>query len=140
MPHGGWVFAPDSGGVKIPEAVRRQTEQRIRKYAEEHFAGKYTRLEVRFRGVFCYFDAYTEPDLPPDWTPLEGQGTREEFLERRRDTPLHLGRLRYFGGDRWTFGFFAYSSEKYELSVFPSGDFFGTPEEAFEVAARVYLP
>ena len=71
MPRGGWVFAPDSGGVKIPEAVRRQTEQRIRKYAEEHFAGKYTRLEVRFRGVFCYFDAYTEPDLPPDWTPLE---------------------------------------------------------------------
>ena len=35
--------------------------------------------------------------------------------------------------------YFTYSNEKYELSVFPSGEFFGTPEEAFDTAARVYL-
>ena len=59
--------------------------------------------------------------------------------ERLRNTPTHLCRLRYFGDDRWSFGFFTYSNERYELSVFPSGEFFGTPEEAFQVAAGVYL-
>ena len=29
MPHKQWVFAPDSGGVKISEAVKRRTEARI---------------------------------------------------------------------------------------------------------------
>ena len=26
-----------------------------------NFASRYTRLEVRFRGEFCYIDDYTEP-------------------------------------------------------------------------------
>jgi hypothetical protein len=43
------------------------------------------------------------------------------------------------GEHRWGFGFFAYSSEKYELSIFPSGDFRGMPEDAFEVSANLYL-
>lgn len=61
-------------------------------------------------------------------------------MERMRATPVHLCRLRYFGDEqRWGFGFFAYSSEKYELSVFPSEQFFGPPEDAFEVSANVYL-
>jgi hypothetical protein len=34
---------------------------------------------------------------------------------------------------------FAYSSEKYELSIFPSGVFFGPPDDAFEVSANLYL-
>jgi hypothetical protein len=33
---------------------------------------------------------------------------------------------------------FAYSSEKYKLSVFPDGDFFGKPEDAF-AASAMYL-
>jgi len=57
-----------------------------------------------------------------------------------RNTPEHLCRLRYFGDEeRWGFAFYAYSSEKYELAMFPSGDLYGTPEEAFETAAGVYL-
>jgi hypothetical protein len=39
---------------------------------------------------------------------------------------------------RWGLGFFAYSSEKYELSIFPSGEFFGPTEDAFEVSANLY--
>jgi hypothetical protein len=35
-----WVFDPDSGGKKIPEVVKRRTEDRIRRYAEAHFAGR----------------------------------------------------------------------------------------------------
>lgn len=135
-----WVFDPDSGGKRIPETKRRETEKRIRHYAEESFADRYTRLDIRFRGQFCYIDAYTEPkSLGPDWPPPDWPETREEMIERLRNTPTHLCRLRYFGGDRWGFAFYTYSSEKYERAIFPSGDFFGTPEEAFQVAAEVYL-
>ena len=63
-----------------------------------------------------------------------------KWLARLRDTPTHLCRLRYFGDDeRWGFAFYTYSNDRYELSVFPSGDFFGPPEEAFRVSAEVYL-
>jgi hypothetical protein len=136
-----WVFDPDSGGVKIPPAVRDRTEERIRRYAEAHFAGRYTRLDIRFRGQFCYVDAYQEPELVgPDWPPPDWPESREEYLERMRNTPLHLCRLRYFGNeDRWSFAFYTYSSERYELSVFPSGEFFGPPEVAFAISAEVYL-
>lgn len=136
-----WVFAPDSGGVRVPETVKRRTEQRIRKYAEEHFAGKYTKLDIRFRGQFCYIDAYREPEpLTPGWPPANWPETREEYLERLRATPIHLCRLRYFGDeDHWSFAFYTYSNERYELCMFPSGEFMGPPEAAFQVSAGLYL-
>jgi Tol biopolymer transport system component len=82
----------------------------------------------------------TEPEDSPGWPPPDWPESREEYLERLRNTPTHLCRLRYFGDEeRWGFAFYTYSNEKYELSVFPSGDFFGTPEEAFDTAAGVYL-
>ena len=66
----GWGFDPDSGGVKIDDAVKRRTSERILRYAEAHFSGRYTRLGIRFRGQFCYVDAYTEPEPPgPGWPP-----------------------------------------------------------------------
>ncbi len=132
-----WVFAPDSGGARIPEAVQRRTAERIRRYAEQHFAGRYTKLAIRFRGQFCYIDAYTEPEPPgPHWPPPDWPETREQYLERLRNTSTQLCRLRYFGDDeRGGFAFYTYSNERYELSVFPSGEFFGPPEEAFRAAA-----
>ena len=136
-----WVFAPDSGGVRIPEAVQRRTAERIRRYAQEHFAGRYTKLDIRFRGQFCYIDAYTEPKpLGPDWPPADWPETREEYLERLRNTPTHLCRLRYFGDeDRWSFAMFGYSNEQYELTILPSGDFFGSPEEACAAVVEACL-
>jgi len=136
-----WVFDPDSGGVKIPETVKHRTRERIQRYAEAHFAGRYTRLDVRFRGQFCYIDAYQEPEpLGPDWPPSDWPESREEYLERLRNTPVHLCRLRYFGDQEgWGFAFYTYSSDRYELSVFPTGEFFGPPEEAFHVSADMYL-
>jgi hypothetical protein len=54
---------------------------------------------------------------------------------------VHLCRLRFFGGEeRWGFAFYTYSGERYELSMFRSGEFLGPPEEAFRVAAEMYLP
>jgi len=134
-----WVYDPHSGGVKIPDPVRERTRRRILAYTEEHYAGQYTRLEVRFRGQFCYMDAYTEPNVAPGWPPPDFPETREELIERLRNTPLHLCRLRYFGDENsWSFAFYTYSNETYEPSIFPNGTFKGTPEEAFEASA-VYL-
>ena len=136
-----WGFDPDRGGVKIPETVKRRTEERILRIAEEEFGGRFTRLDIRFRKQFCYIDAYTEPELlGPDWPPPDWPETREEYLERMRSTPTHLCRLRFFGDeDGWGFAFYAYSGDRYEMSVFPTGEFFGTPEDAFRVSAAVYL-
>ena|SRR5579859_5594295 len=134
-----WVYDPHSGGVKVPPAVRERTEQRIRNYAETHYAGRFVRLDIRFRGALCYIDAYTEPQEPtPDLLRATGE-SREQFLERLRNVPLHLCRLRYFGNEEtWSMAFYTYSNERYEPCVFDNGTFHGTPEEAFETAA-VYL-
>jgi hypothetical protein len=136
-----WMFDPDSGGVKIQEAIKSRTENRIRHYAETHLAGRYARLDIRFRAQFCYVDAYTEPELPgPDWPPPDWPESREGYLERLRDTPVHLFRLRYFGNEEeWGFAFYSYANDKYELSVFPTGEFLGTPEVALETAAGFHL-
>jgi hypothetical protein len=137
----GWGFDPDSGGVKIDDAVKCRTRERIRRYAEAHFAGRYTRLDIRFRGQFCYVGAYTEPEPPgPGWPPPDWPETREAYLERLRNTPTRLFRLRYFGDqEKWGWAFFSYANGRYELSVFPSGEFLGSPEEAFQTAAGLYL-
>ena len=64
-----WVYDPHRGGVKIPERTKEQTRQRILAYAEEHYHGRYVRIEVRFRNQFCDIDAYTEPFLAEDFPP-----------------------------------------------------------------------
>ena len=133
-----WVFDPNSGGIKIPDSVKKDVEKRIQRVAEKCFKGKYTRLDIRFRGQFCYIDAFCEPAVSEGWPPEDWPETREEFIERLRNTPTHLCRLRYFGEDRWGFAFYTYSHKKYELSVYPDGEFFGKPEEAFLTSA-VYL-
>ena len=137
--HRRWVFDPDSGGKKIPEIVKRDLKKRIHVVASEQFQGKYTHLEIRFRGQFCYIDAYTEPHVSENWPPPNWPESREEYIERMRNTPVHLCRLRYFGDDQWGFAFYTYSNEKYELSMFPDGTFRGKPEDAFLVSAQAYL-
>lgn len=136
---GQWAFDPDAGGKKIPETVKRDIEQRINAVANEQFKGRYSRLDIRFRGQFCYVDAFTEPQVSENWPPPNWPETRGEYLDRMHNTPVHLCRLRYFGNDWWGFAFYTYSNEKYELSVYPNGQFIGTPEEAFLTSAMVYL-
>jgi hypothetical protein len=136
-----WVFDPHSGGVKIPEAAKTATRDRILKYAEQHYAGKYSRIDVRFRNQLCYIDAYKEPFMPPE-AEYDAKYWGESYqthLERLSNLPIHLCRLRYFGNEaRWSMAFFAYSSESYKPCYFRNGTFFGTPEEAFEASA-LYL-
>jgi hypothetical protein len=134
-----WIYDPHSGGVKIPQAVRDRTRNRILAYAKKHYSGKYARIDVRFRGQLCYIDAYTEPYVPPDFDASVFGKSREKYIERRRNFPTHLCRLRYFGDEElWSMAFYTYSHEKYEPCIFNNGSFHGTPKEAFETSA-IYL-
>lgn len=130
---------PHSGGVKIPPGIQGPVRERISKFAEKNYSGKFTRLDIRFKSHFCYIDAYTEPEIPSNFDPVLHRETREEYIERLRNTPTHLCRLRYHGQiDSWSMAFYTYSHEKYEPCVFENGSFFGTPEEAFKIGA-IYL-
>ena len=121
-----WVYNPHAGGKSIPPAVRARTGKRILDYAAKHYPGRFTRIDVRFRGALCYIDVYTEPDVPSRSVPPDG-----------RSTPMHLCRIRYFGDeDRWSFAWYTYAHEKYEPSFLITGADQGTPEEAFETSAH----
>ena len=134
-----WMHTPHAGGTTIPGGVRQETERRVRGYAEKRYPGAFSRLDVRFHGALCYIDAYVEPEPPSRRLLRVRHETREEYLNRVREVPLHLCRLRYFGGRKtWSMAFYTYSNERYEPCTFPNGTFYGTPEEGFEVGA-VYL-
>lgn len=134
-----WTHNPHSGGVKPSLSVRQRTGERLCSYANRHYAGKFSRLALRFHGAFCYIDAYVEPNEPSLELLRLTQETLEEFMGRMRSTPLHLCRIRYFGTEeRWSMAFYTYSNERYEPCAFENGSFYGTVEEAFEIGA-VYL-
>jgi hypothetical protein len=127
-----------TGRNGIPHGVQARTERRILDYAAKHSGGKFARVEIRFRGALCYIDAYTEPDLARDGGPFGGE-TQAEWMERLRETPIHLCRIRYFGSeDRWDFAWYSYAHEKYEPSFLLTGSFQGTPEEAFATSTLFY--
>ena len=131
-----WMHNPHAGGTTIPSAVRQETERRVLAYAEKRYPGAFSRLDIRFHGALCYLDAYVEPEAPSRRLLHVLHETREQYLNRVRDVPLHLCRLRYFGGRKiWSMAFYTYSNERYEPCTFPNGTFYGTPEEAFEVGA-----
>ncbi len=139
MPRKIWVYDPQAGGKKIPPTVQPAIRQRILQHAEKNYAGKYARIDMRFRAQFCYIDAYKEPYVPKDYDPTLYGESREQRIERLRNLPTHLCRLRYFGNeDRWTMAFYTYSHETYEPCFFDNGTWHGTPEEAFDTSA-VYL-
>ena len=133
-----WMFHPDAGGRTIPETVREDVVRRVNALAARRFKGKYIRLDIRFKGQFCYIDAYQEPAISKSWPPKDWPESREEYYERLRNTPTHLCRLRYFGERGWGFAFYTYRDERYTLSAFPNGEFLGTPEDAF-LASSGYL-
>ncbi len=76
-----------------------------------------TEVNVRYRAGFAYIDAFVE----------DGD-------------ELQLCRLRDTGNpEAWGFALFTYSSEHYEENILPTGSPLGTPEEAFDCAAALYL-
>ena len=133
-----WTFDPHSGGKPVSVQLRAAIAARLEAHGAKHYAGKYTRLEVRFRGALCYIEAYKEPakELTDYWR--KSGIDVQDAIEQYRKRPTHLGRLRYFGDNRRSYAFYTYSHERYEATLFPTGDWFGTPEEAFDIGA-MYL-
>lgn len=134
-----WMSSPQTGGSRLPPVLQEQTRRRILAHAEAHYAGRYTRIDVRFRGALCYIDAYREPD-PPSSALLHARGeTEDQYFQHLRGLPIHLCRLRYFAGHQlWSVAFYTYSHERYEASVFMSGEVYGTPEEGLDLGV-IYL-
>jgi hypothetical protein len=132
---GTWVFNPHSGGLPIPASVKKDTIERLEKHAVGKYKGLYARIDVRFHGSLCYMDAYKEPREPEKALLRINRETREEYIERMRRYPIHLGRIRYFGKDRWSYAFYTYSNDRYEPATL-GGEWFGTPEAAFDIGAR----
>jgi hypothetical protein len=131
-----WSFDPHHGGEPISLPLRNHLQQRLDRHAAMKYSGLYTRIELRFRGPLCYMEAYREPEEPDPQLLRILKESREVYMDRVRNVPVHLGRLRHLSGDRWTYAFYKYSDEKYELCTFPNGTWFGSPEEAFDVGAR----
>jgi hypothetical protein len=138
MPKGRTKLAPRTGSKPIPEAVQNAVRLRILNHAQAHYAGKYWKIEVRFKGALCYVDAYQEPTPGSEGVAALTGETPAEFAERMRNTPVHLVRLGYFDEDRWSLSFYTYSHERYEPCSYPNGEEYGTVEQAFDVGA-VYL-
>jgi hypothetical protein len=112
-----------------------EVQERVRRFAKRRFAGKFAHLEFRFKADLCYIDSYCDSAVRKE--ALSSAGTKEldEYLIADDDKVTHLCRLRYLGdSDKWGFEFFSYSSERYE-----AGGFIRTPEQAFEIAAGLYL-
>jgi len=130
-----WTYDPHSGGRKINPADQEPIRQRILAYANKNYAGKFTRLDIRFRGALAYIDAYTEPE-PPSNELLRIRGeTKDQYLEWMRNMPTHLCRLRHFGEDDWSVAFYTYSNERYEACILHNGKWTGTVEQGFEIGA-----
>ena len=123
-----WIYDPHSGGKPIPPATKVRTEGRIFDHVGKRYAGRFPRVDVRFRGALCYIDGYQERS-----------DANSGSAQPNDDVPLRLCRIRFFGDeDRWSYAHYNYSYEKYEPSFLLSGEFHGTPEEAFDTATQFY--
>jgi hypothetical protein len=117
----------------IPEQMRVALRTRLERHARDRWGEHCHAIDVRFRGPFAYVDVLQKNGSHLPDTPAE---TRD-LIDA---TPTRLCRLGYLGSpESWAFAFYKYSDEIYEPSFLPSGAFEGTPEEAFDCAAGVYL-
>lgn len=99
-----------------PESTRTSLQQRLSAHAREHWP-QLAAVQVRFRSSFAYVDG----ELP------DGE-------------LLPLLRLRYGGSaSRWGFGLYLASHDGYRDQILPTGFTAGTPEEALDCAAGLYL-
>lgn len=114
---------------------RFHTRDPLRARLERHVARSWRRrcrgLVVRFRGAFAHIDAIRA-------TRFALAGVEQDA--RVDAEPTRLCRLEYLGStNAWAVAFYKHSDEVYEPSIFPSGSFAGSPEEAFDCAGNVYL-
>jgi len=110
-----WIYDVHSGGTKIPSLNHEKIRKRAQAYAAKRpWKNKY-KLQVRFKGQFCYVDA------------LETDGTVSP-----------LGRLRHFNDRKWSIAFYTYSNDCYQPCFMSNGSKEGTLEEGLAVC-EMYL-
>jgi hypothetical protein len=110
-----WCFAPQAGGVKISPVTIPAIISQIEAYEKKQAWYPCFKLKTRFKGQFCYLDAFKEGD-----------------------EPFPIGRLRHFGPLNWSLAFYAYSTETYQPCVFQNGEWIGKIEDAIDVCS-IYL-
>jgi len=99
-----------------PESTKTSLEQRLTARARAQWP-RLTGIDLKFRGTFAYIQAHTTD----------------------ADT-LPLMRLRYNGSaSQWGFALYLASKNSYQDQILPSGFTVGTPEEALDCAAGLYL-
>jgi hypothetical protein len=99
-----------------PESTKTTLSQRLRAHAATHWP-QLAQLRIRHRGVFAYIDS-----------------------QLANGDTLPLMRLRYTGSaTHWGFALHLASTNTYQDSILPTGDFTGTPEEALDCACGLYL-
>jgi hypothetical protein len=100
----------------IPESTRASVAQRLRSRASTRWP-RLAEVTVRYRAGFAYIDGHLH----------DGE-------------VVPLCRLRYGGiAQSWGFALYLASSDRYEDQILPTGDFAGTPEDALDCAAGLYL-
>jgi hypothetical protein len=105
-----WVYDVHSGGKKIPSSNHEKIRKRVQEYAAKRpWKNKY-KLQVRFKGQFCYVDA------------VEHDGTVSP-----------LGRLRHFHDGKWSMAFYTYSNDSYQPCFMSSGSQEGVLEEGLAI-------
>jgi hypothetical protein len=106
--------------VHMPRNPPESMQQHLRVRLNEHAKGRWPalqRVEVRFRAGFAYVDGV-----------LPGA------------VVLKLCRLRFHGAlHTWGFAIYLASRDGYEDNILPSGLPSGSPEEALDCAAGLYL-
>lgn len=108
------TFSLPTGGIIIQPNLYASIRSQADAFAVSRPWYSEFKLQLRFKKQYCYLDAEEKDDLFP------------------------LGRLCYFGPNKWCFAFYTYSNQRYEPCIFPSGEWFGTIEQAIEIC-EMYL-
>ena len=99
-----------------PESTKASLQQRLSAHARQNWP-QLAAVQTRFRSNFAYVD---------------GQLPKGDLMP--------LMRLRYGGSaNRWGFALYLASQNGYRDQILPTGFTAGTPEEALDCAARLYL-
>ena len=99
-----------------PESTNSSLQQRLTAHARQRWP-QIRQVRIRHRAGFAYVDA--------------------ELVD---GTVAKLVRLRYTGSaTAWGFAVYLYSKDGYEDSFLPNGHPTGTPEQALDCAAGLYL-
>ena len=102
--------------ARMPATAKTTLQRRVAEHHRRHWP-QLADLAVRWRGEYAYIDAVT--------------GDREVW---------QLCRLRWNGHhDHWGFAIYLASRDGYEPNILPTGWPTGSPEDAIDCAALLYL-